>query len=64
MKNDHLRLEHEYNIYADGVVFHKKITKHSQFYINENIILKEYFEVIIENDFKNLKVQLFLHRFD
>ena len=51
IKNDYHRLEHEYNIYADDILFHKKIIKHQQFYINENIIVKENFEVIIENDF-------------
>ena len=62
IKNDYYRLEHEYNIYANGILFRKKIIKHQQFYINKNIIVKENFEVIIENDFKKLEVELFLHR--
>ena len=44
IKNDHHRLEHEYNIYADDVLFFKKI-EHKIFYIDEAIIMKEKFDV-------------------
>ena len=60
--NDYHRLEHEYNIYGDNVLFLKKIIEHKQFYINETIIMKEKFDINIEDDFENLTVKLFLHR--
>ena len=62
IKNDYHRLEHKYNIYNNDELIHKKIIKHSEFYINENIIMKEEFEFVFENDFKNLKIELFLHQ--
>ena len=55
-------MEHEYNIYADNVLFFKKIIKHKEFHINDDIIMKEKFDVAIEGDFENLTVKLFLHR--
>ena len=59
--NDYHRLEHEYNIYADNVLFLKKIIEHKQFYIDDAIIMKEKFDIPIEDDFENLTVKLFLH---
>ena len=60
--NDYHRLEHEYQIYADNILFFKKIIQHKQFYIDESIIMKEKFDIAIEDDFENLTVKLILHR--
>ena len=59
MKNDFHRLEHEHDIYADNELFFKKIIEHKNFYIDENIIKQEEFEVFIDSNFKNLKIELF-----
>ena len=62
IKNDHHRLEHEYNIYAGNVLFFKKIIEQNIFYIDEAIIMREKFDVPIEDDFEYLTVKLLLHR--
>ena len=50
------------SIYTDDILFFKKIIKHKQFYIDENIIMKEKFDIPIEDDFEYLTVKLLLHR--
>ena len=60
--NDYHRLEHEYQIYAGDILFLKKIIEHKQFYIDENIVMKEKFNITIEDNFENLTIKLFLHR--
>ena len=62
IKNDYHRLEHEYEIYADNILFFKKIIGHKQFYIDDAITMKKKFDVAIEDDFEYLTVKLFLHR--
>ena len=62
INNNYHRLEHEYNMYSDNISFFKRIIEHKQFYINETIIMREKFEIPIENDFKNLTIKILLYR--